>query len=249
MSGHSKWATIKHKKGALDAKRGKTFTRLIKEITIAAKGGGGDPDGNPRLRTAILAAKAENMPQENIKRAIQRGTGELEGVNYEEVTFEGYGPGGVAVLIDVLTDNRNRAVSEIRHALGKNGGNLGETGSVKFMFSKKGIIAVEKSAAGEEKLMDIVLEHGGEDLRDEGDTWEIITEPGSFESVSTAVKAAGIPTVMSEVTMLASVYTKLEGSTAAQMVRLLDALEDLDDVQNVHSNVDMDAEQVEQAAG
>jgi YebC/PmpR family DNA-binding regulatory protein len=249
MSGHSKWATIKHKKGALDAKRGKTFTRLIKEITIAAKGGGGDPDGNPRLRTAILAAKAENMPQENIKRAIQRGTGELEGVNYEEVTFEGYGPGGVAVLIDVLTDNRNRAVSEIRHALGKNGGNLGETGSVKFMFSKKGIIAVEKSAAGEEKLMDIVLEHGGEDLRDEGDTWEIITEPGSFETVSTAVKAAGIPTVMSEVTMLASVYTKLEGSTAAQMVRLLDALEDLDDVQNVHSNVDMDAEQVEQAAG
>jgi YebC/PmpR family DNA-binding regulatory protein len=249
MSGHSKWATIKHKKGALDAKRGKIFTRLIKEITIAAKGGGGDPDGNPRLRTAILAAKAENMPQENIKRAIQRGTGELEGVSYEEATFEGYGPGGVAILVDVLTDNRNRAVSEIRHTLAKNGGNLGESGSVRFMFSKKGIIAVEKSAAGEEKLMDIVLEHGGEDLRDEGDTWEIITEPGSFETVSTAVKTAGIPTVMSEVTMLASVYTKLEGSTAAQMMRLLDALEDLDDVQNVHSNVDMDAEQVEQAAG
>ena len=162
MSGHSKWATIKHKKGALDAKRGKIFTRLIKEITIAAKGGGGDPDGNPRLRTAILAAKAENMPQENIKRAIQRGTGELEGVSYEEATFEGYGPGGVAVLVDVLTDNRNRAVSEIRHAFSKNGGNLGETGSVKFMFAKKGLIAVEKSATSEEKLMDIVLEHGGE---------------------------------------------------------------------------------------
>jgi YebC/PmpR family DNA-binding regulatory protein len=247
MSGHSKWATIKHKKGALDAKRGKIFTRLIKEITIAAKAGG-DPDGNPRLRTAILAAKAENMPADNIKRAIQRGTGELEGVSYEEATFEGYGPGGVAILVDVLTDNRNRAVSEIRHTFSKNGGNLGESGSVKFMFSKKGIIAVEKSAATEEQLMNMVLEHGGEDLRDEGDTWEIITEPGSFEAVASAVKAAGIPTVMSEVTMLASTYTKLEGAQAGQMVRLLEALEDLDDVQNVHSNVDMDAEQVAQAA-
>jgi YebC/PmpR family DNA-binding regulatory protein len=248
MSGHSKWATIKHKKGALDAKRGKIFTRLIKEITIAAKAGG-DPDGNPRLRTAILAAKAENMPADNIKRAIQRGTGELEGATYEEVTFEGYGPGGVAILVDVLTDNRNRAVSEIRHTFSKNGGNLGETGSVKFMFSKKGLIAVEKSAASEEKLMDIVLEAGGEDLSDEGDTWEIITDPGSYENVANAVKAAGIPTVMSEVTMLASTYTKLEGAPAAQMVRLLEALEDLDDVQNVHSNFDMDAEQVEHAAG
>ncbi len=184
MSGHSKWATIKHKKGALDAKRGKIFTRLIREITISAKGGGGDPDGNPRLRTAILAAKAENMPQENIKRAIQRGTGELEGVNYEEITFEGYGPGGVAILVDVLTDNRNRAVSEIRHAFTKNGGNLGESGSVRFMFHKKGLIAVEKSAASEEKLMDIVLENGGEDLNDEGDTWEIISDPADHESMS-----------------------------------------------------------------
>jgi YebC/PmpR family DNA-binding regulatory protein len=249
MSGHSKWATIKHKKGALDAKRGKIFTRLIKEIAVAAKSGGGDPDGNPRLRTAILAAKAENMPADNIKRAIQRGTGELEGVSYEEATFEGYGPGGVAILVDVLTDNRNRAVSEIRHTFAKHGGNLGESGSVKFMFSKKGLIAVEKSAASEEKLMDIVLESGGEDLSDEGDTWEIITEPGSFEAVAGAVKAAGIPMVMSEVTMIASTYTKLEGAAAAQMMRLLDALEDLDDVQNVHSNVDMDAEQVEHAAG
>ena len=171
MSGHSKWATIKHKKGALDAKRGKIFTRLIREITISAKGTNGDPDANPRLRGAVLAAKAENMPQENIKRAIQRGTGELEGVNYEEIKFEGYGPGGVAIIVDVLTDNRNRAVSEIRHAFAKNGGNLGESGSVRFMFSKKGIIAVEKSAATEEQLMDIVLEHGGEDLNDEGDTW------------------------------------------------------------------------------
>ena len=248
MSGHSKWATIKHKKGALDAKRGKAFTRVIKEITIAAKAGG-DPDGNPRLRTAILAAKAENMPADNIKRAIQRGTGELEGVSYEEATFEGYGPGGVAVLVDVLTDNRNRAVSEIRHAFSKNGGNLGETGSVKFMFAKKGLIAVEKSAASEDKLMDIVLEHGGEDLKDEGDTWEIITETASYEAVANAVKVAGIPTVMSEVAMVASIYNKLEGTAANQMVRLLEALEDLDDVQNVHSNFDMDSEQMEHAAG
>jgi YebC/PmpR family DNA-binding regulatory protein len=248
MSGHSKWATIKHKKGALDAKRGKIFTRIIKEISIAAKGGG-DPDGNPRLRTAILAAKAENMPQENIKRAIQRGTGELEGVNYEEIKFEGYGPGGVAIIVDVTTDNRNRAVSEIRHAFSKNGGNLGESGSVRFMFAKKGLIAVEKSAAGEDQLMDIVLEQGGEDLRDEGETWEIITDPASYENVLNAVKAAGIPTVMNEVTMVASTYTKLEGTAASQMIRLLEALEDCDDTQNVYSNFDMDAEQMEQAAG
>jgi YebC/PmpR family DNA-binding regulatory protein len=249
MSGHSKWATIKHKKGALDAKRGKIFTRLIKEITIAAKGGGGDPDGNPRLRTAILAAKAENMPQENIKRAIQRGTGELEGVNYEEITFEGYGPGGVAVVIEVLTDNRNRTVSEIRHCFSKNGGNLGSSGSVLHMFSKKGLIAVEKSAATEEQLMDIVLEAGGEDLNDEGDTWEIITDPGSYESVLNAVKAAKIPTVMNEVTMVASTYTKLDDVQAKQMLRLLEALEDFADTQNVYSNFDMDAEQMEQVAG
>jgi len=248
MSGHSKWATIKHKKGALDAKRGKIFTRLLKEIAVAAKGGG-NPDTNARLRTAVAAAKAENMPQDNIKRAIQRGTGELEGVSYDEISFEGYGPGGVAIIVDVLTDNRNRAVSEIRHAFSKNGGNLGESGSVRFMFSKKGLIAVEKSAATEEQLMDIVLEHGGEDLNDEGDTWEIITEPGAHEAVSAAIKAAGIPTVMSEVTLVASTYTKLEGTTANQMVRLLEVLEDLDDVQNVHSNFDMDAEQMEHAAG
>ncbi len=248
MSGHSKWATIKHKKGALDAKRGKTFTRLIKEITIAARSGG-DPDGNPRLRTAILAAKAENMPQDNIKRAIQRGTGELPGAIYEEISFEGYGPGGVAVIVDVTTDNRNRTVSEIRHTFSKNGGNLGETGSVRFMFSKKGVIAVEKSAADEETLMNIVLEHGGEDLNDEGDTWEILTDPSAYEGVLTAVKAAKIPTVMSEVTMIASTYTKLEGPAANQMLRLLDALEDFDDTQNVYSNFDMDAEQMEQVAG
>jgi YebC/PmpR family DNA-binding regulatory protein len=249
MSGHSKWATIKHKKGALDAKRGKIFTRLIKEITIAAKGGGGDPDGNPRLRTAVLAAKSENMPAENIKRAIQRGTGELEGVNYEEITFEGYGPGGVAIIVEVTTDNRNRTVSEIRHTFSKNGGNLGESGSVRFMFSKKGVIAVEKSAASEEKLMDVVLEYGGEDLNDEGDNWEVITDPASYETVLNAIKAAGIPTVMNEVTMIASTYTKLDGPAVGQMLRLLEALEDFDDTQNVYSNFDMTAEQMEQVAG
>jgi YebC/PmpR family DNA-binding regulatory protein len=248
MSGHSKWATIKHKKGALDAKRGKIFTRLLKEIAVAAKGGG-NPDTNARLRTAVAAAKAENMPQDNIKRAIQRGTGELEGISYEEISFEGYGPGGVAIIVDVTTDNRNRAVSEIRHAFSKNGGNLGESGSVRFMFSKKGLIAIEKSAATEDQLMDIVLEHGGEDLSDEGDSWEITTEPASYETVVAAIKAAGIPTVMSEVTMVASTYTRLEGNAANQMIRLLEALEDCDDTQNVYSNFDMDAEQMEHAAG
>ncbi len=248
MSGHSKWATIKHKKGALDAKRGKIFTRLLKEISVAAKGGG-NPDSNARLRTAVAAAKAENMPQDNIKRAILRGTGELEGVNYEEITFEGYGPGGVAIIVEVLTDNRNRTVSEIRHAFSKNGGNLGSTGSVLHMFSKKGVIAVEKSAASEEKLMDIVLEHGGEDLRDEGDAWEIITNPGAYEGVLAAVKAAGITPTLNEITMLASTYTKLEGPAANQMIRLLEVLEDFDDTQNVYSNFDMDAEQMEQVAG
>lgn len=249
MSGHSKWATIKHKKGALDAKRGKIFTRLIKEITIAAKQGGGDPDGNPRLRTAVLAAKAENMPADNIKRAIQRGTGELEGVNYEEITFEGYGPGGVAIIVETLTDNRNRTVSEIRHTFSKHGGNLGSTGSVLHMFSKKGVIAVDKAAATEEQLMDIVLEAGGEDLNDEGDTWEIVTDPGSFQGVLDAVKAAKIPTENSEVTMIASTYTKLDDLQARQMARLLEALEDFDDTQNVYSNFDMTAEQMEQVAG
>jgi YebC/PmpR family DNA-binding regulatory protein len=245
MSGHSKWATIKHKKGALDAKRGKIFTQLIKEITIAAKSGG-DPDGNPRLRSAIAAAKAENMPNDNIKRAIQRGTGEIPGVSYEEVSFEGYGPGGVAIIVDATTDNRNRAVSEIRHIFSKNGGNLGEPNSVRFMFSKKGVIAIGKDVADEEKLMNIVLETGGEDLNDEGDTWEIITDPQSFEAVAKAVKDASIETAMSEVTMVASTYTKLEGPAVAQMVRLIEALEDHDDVQHVYSNFDLDAKQLEE---
>jgi YebC/PmpR family DNA-binding regulatory protein len=248
MSGHSKWATIKHKKGALDAKRGKIFTRLIKEITIAARSGG-DPDGNPRLRTAIAAAKAENMPADNIKRAIQRGTGELPGAIYEEITFEGYGPGGVAVIVEATTDNRNRAVSEIRHAFSKNGGNLGEPNSVRFMFQKKGLIVVAKNAADEEKLMNLVLEAGGDDLSDEGDNWEIITDPSAYEAVLEAIRGAGIETQHAEITMIASTYTKLEGSTANQMLRLLEVLEDHDDVQNVYSNFDMDAQQMEEVAG
>src|SRR5215831_5467731 len=186
MSGHSKWATIKHKKGALDAKRGKIFTRLIKEITMAAKSGG-DPEKNPRLRTAVAAAKAENMPADNIKRAIQRGTGELPGVTYEEITFEGYGPGGVAILVEVSTDNRNRTVSEIRHAFSKNGGNMGNAGSVAYMFHKKGDIIISKSAAKEDDLMNIVLEAGAEDLKDDGETWEILCDPASYENVMAAL--------------------------------------------------------------
>ena len=248
MSGHSKWATIKHKKGALDAKRGKIFTRLIKEISMAARGGG-DPDGNPRLRTAILAAKAENMPQDNIKRAIQRGTGELPGALYEEITFEGYGPGGVALIVETTTDNRNRTVSEIRHALAKNGGNLGTEGSVRFLFSKKGLIVVPKANADEDKLMGLVLENGGEDLSDEGDSWEIVTEPEAYEPVLGAIRAAKIETAHAEITMIASTYTKLEGAAANQMIRLLDVLEDHDDVQHVYSNFDMDATQMEEVAG
>lgn len=247
MSGHSKWATIKHKKGALDAKRGKIFTRLIKEITMAAKSGG-DPEKNPRLRTAVAAAKAENMPADNIKRAIQRGTGELPGVTYEEVTFEGYGPGGVAMLVEVSTDNRNRTVSEIRHAFTKNGGNMGEAGSVAWMFHKKGDIVVPKSAATEDQLMDIVLEAGGEDIRDDGDSWEITSDPTNFEAVVEALKKASIPTTMSEVSMVPQSYIKLEGAQANTMIRLIEALEEHDDVQHVYSNFDVDVKQLQEAA-
>jgi YebC/PmpR family DNA-binding regulatory protein len=248
MSGHSKWATIKHKKGALDAKRGKIFTRLIKEITIAAKTGG-DPDKNPRLRTAVAAAKAENMPSDNIKRAIQRGTGELPGVSYEEITFEGYGPGGVAILVDVTTDNRNRTVSEIRHAFGKNNGNMGEAGSVAWMFSKKGYIVVPKSAAKEDDLLNIVLENGGDDLRSDESNYEVLTDPSGYESVLEAIKKAGITPSLSEVSMVPQNYIRLDGTQANQMIRLLEALEDQDDVQNVYSNFDFDEKQLEQVAG
>jgi len=249
MSGHSKWATIKHKKGALDAKRGKIFTRLIKEITMAAKGGGGDPDSNPRLRTAILAAKAENMPADNIKRAVQRGTGELPGATYEEFSLEGYGPGGVAILVDISTDNRNRTVSEIRHVFGKNNGNMAEAGAVSWMFHKKGDIVVPKAAAKEDDLMNVILEAGGEDLKDDGENWEVITEPSAYEEVLGAVKKAGITPASSSVAMIPQNYIKLEGQQAAQMIRLVEALEDHDDVQNVHANFDIDQKVLEEVAG
>lgn len=248
MSGHSKWATIKHKKGALDAKRGKIFTRLIKEITIAAKGGG-DPEKNPRLRTAVAAAKAENMPSDNIKRAIQRGTGELPGVSYEEITFEGYGPGGVAILVETSTDNRNRTVSEIRHCFGKNHGNMGEAGSVAWMFKKKGYIVVPKSAVKEDDLLNLVLENGGDDLSSDEENYEIYTDPSSYERVLEAVKAAGIKPAMNELSMVPDNYIKLEGSQANQMIRLIEALEDFDDTQNVFSNADFDAKALEEMAG
>jgi YebC/PmpR family DNA-binding regulatory protein len=247
MSGHSKWATIKHKKGALDAKRGKIFTRLIKEITMAAKHGG-DPEKNPQLRTAVAAAKAENMPADNIKRAIQRGTGELPGMAYEEITFEGYGPGGVALLVEVSTDNRNRTVSEIRHAFEKNGGNMGAAGSVAWMFHKKGSIVVPKSAGSEDKIMEIILEAGGEDLRDDGDNFEVITDPNAFEAVKEALDKAGIKPEHAEVGMLPQNYVKLEGQAANTMIRLLEALEDHDDVEHVWSNFDMDTKALEEVA-
>src|ERR1700757_3740426 len=249
MSGHSKWATIKHKKGALDAKRGKIFTRLIKEISIAAKNGGGDPDSNPRLRGAILAAKAENMPADNIKRAIQRGTGELPGATYEEFSLEGYGPGGAAVLLDINTDNRNRTVSEIRHVFGKNGGNMAEAGAVSWMFHKKGDIVVAKAAAKEDDLMNIVLENGGDDLKDDGESWEILTDPHAFEPVVEAIKKAGINPESAEVGMVPQNYVKLAGAAASTMIRLIEALDDQDDVQHVWSNFDMDIKELEEVAG
>jgi YebC/PmpR family DNA-binding regulatory protein len=247
MSGHSKWATIKHKKGALDAKRGKIFTRLIKEITIAAKSGG-DAEKNPRLRTAVAAAKAENMPADNIKRAIQRGTGELPGVSYEEITFEGYGPGGVAILVEVSTDNRNRTVSEIRHMFSKNGGNLGEQGSVAWMFERKSQIVIEKENATEDQLMSLVLDAGAEDLKDSSDSWEVISDPSMHETVLDAIQKAKIETVSAEVAMVPKNLMKLEGKSAQGMLKLSEALEEHDDVQNVYSNFDVSEEEVEALA-
>jgi YebC/PmpR family DNA-binding regulatory protein len=247
MSGHSKWATIKHKKAALDAKRGKAFTRIIKEIMIAARQGG-DPDMNPRLRTAIVAAKAVSMPAENIKRAIMRGTGELEGGQIDEIVFEGYGPGGAAVLVKVATDNRNRTVSEIRHVFSKNGGNLGELGSVSWMFERKGQILIEKDKAGEDQLMAIALDAGADDLRDDGESWEVISPPEAHDSVLQAIQTAGIPTVSAEVAMVPKNLMKLEGKNAQGMLRLSEALEEHDDVQNVYSNFDVDEKELEAMA-
>ena len=239
MSGHSKRHSIKHKKGALDAKRGKLFTKFIKEITVAARTGGGDPDANARLRKAILDAKAGNMPNDTIDRAIRRGTGEEEGVNYEEITYEGYGPGGVALLIQSMTDNRNRTVAEIRHIFSKNGGNLGESGSVGWMFEKKGYIVVDKTAKSEDELFELAIEAGANDLRDDEDNFEIITSPESFESVLNAVKAAGVEPQVAEVEMMPQNYVKLEGGDARQMLKLMEALEDHDDVQKVSANFDI----------
>lgn len=240
MSGHSKWHTIKHKKGATDAKRGKIFTKLIKEITVAARTGGGDEAANARLRKAVSDAKAANMPNDTIDRAIKRGTGDLEGVNYEEITYEGYGVGGVAVLIETMTDNRNRTVAELRHLFSKNGGNLGEAGSVAWMFDKKGYIVVDKEAKSEEELFEIALEAGAEDMQDNGDSFEILTEPESFEAVTEAIKAAEIETQAAEVSMIPQNYIHLEGADAKQMLKLYEAIEDHDDVQNVYANFDID---------
>jgi len=240
MSGHSKWSSIKHKKSAVDAKRGKIFTKLIKEITVAARmGGSGDPDANPRLRTAILAAKSENMPKDNIERAIKKGTGELEGVDYEESIYEGYGPGGAAVLIDSLTDNKNRAVADIRHIFSKNGGNLGENGCVAWMFEKKGYISVEKNGVDEDALMEVSIEAGADDVRDEGDSFEIITAPEDFEVVKAAIESAAIPYLLAEVTMLPQTTVNLAGKEAEQMIRLMESLEDCEDVQKVYTNADI----------
>ncbi len=245
MSGHSKWHTIKHKKGAADAKRGKIFTRIIKELTVAARAGGGDPDTNPRLRTIVAEAKANNMPSDNIKRAIRRGTGEEPGVSYEEAQYEGYGPGGAAVIMDVLTDNKNRTVGEIRHLLTKHGGNLAETNAVAWMFTKKGYIVVPKSKADEDALMAAVLDAGGEDLRDDDDNWEVLSSPDNFQAVLEAVKGLGIEPDAAEVSMLPQNYLKLEGKQAQQMVKLMEALDEHDDVQHVWSNFDIEEKEIE----
>ena len=239
MSGHSKWSSIKHKKAATDAKRGKIFTKLIKEITVAARLGGGDIDTNPRLRSAVQAAKSENMPKDNIERAIKKGTGELEGVSYEESIYEGYGPGGAAVMIESLTDNRNRTVADIRYIFGKAGGSMGENGCVAWMFAKKGYIAIESQAVEEDKLMEAALEAGAEDIREDDSTFEVITAPEDFESVREAIDAASIPYTVAEITVLPKSTTFLKGKEAEQMVKLMEALEDCDDVQKVYTNADI----------
>ena len=248
MSGHSKWSTIKHKKGAADAKRGKVFTRIIKEMTVAARLGGGDIEGNPRLRSAVAEAKANNMPKDNIERAIKRGTGELEGAQYEEVTYEGYGPGGVAIIVEALTDNTNRTTPEIRHMFEKHGGNFGAQGSVKFQFERKGYFAIEKSAADEDKLMEVALEAGADDLQtDDADVFEIYTRPESFEAVRQALEAAKIATVEGKIDMVPANYVALDEAKSKQVMRLLEVLDDHEDTQNVWSNFDVPQEMMESA--
>jgi YebC/PmpR family DNA-binding regulatory protein len=250
MSGHSKWATTKHKKAAADAKRGKIFTKLIKELTVSARIGGGDPDGNPRLRMAILKSKENNMPADNIKRAIMKGTGELPGVTYEEMVYEGYGPGGTALLVDIMTDNKNRTVSEIRHVFSKHGGNMGEAGSVGWMFQKRGYIAVEKAKADEDTLMTLALDAGAEDMKTEdSEQFEIVTAPAEFERVKKAIEAKNLPIALAEISQIPQTYVKLEGKDAEQMLKLMEALEDHDDVQKVHANFDIDQSVMEKVLG
>jgi len=239
VAGHSKWSNIKRRKGAVDAKRGKIFTKIAKEIIVAAKIGGGDPTGNPRLRSAIAAARAENMPKDNIEKAIKKGTGELESVNYEECTYEGYGPGGVAILIEVMTDNKNRTLPEIRATMNKNSGNMGEAGSVAWMFDRKGLVTVNCSDITEDELMEAALEAGAEDIVTEGDAFEIYTDQSAFEDVRKAIEDANIPIASAEITMKPQNTIQLEAKEAEQMIRLMDKLEDLDDVQNVHANFDI----------
>ena len=245
MSGHSKWASIKHKKGVADARRGRLFTRIIKELTVAARDGGGDPSMNPRLRTVIADAKAANMPAENVKRAIRRGTGEEPGVSYEEVTYEAYGPGGAALLIECLTDNTNRAVGEIRHLLSKHNGNLGTTNSVAWMFEKHGHVVVEQGGADEETLMTAAIDAGADDFREDGGNWEIVSSPAAFEAVREAVSAAGVTPISAQIAMLPRSFVRVEGKAAQQMIKLMDALEEQDDVQHVWSNFDVEAREIE----
>lgn len=246
MSGHSKWANIKHRKGAEDARRGKVFTKVVKEIIVAARFGGGDPSANPRLRTVLLKAKACNLPKDNVDRAIKKGTGELEGANYEELTYEGYGPGGVAVLVESMTDNKNRTVADIRHLFSKYNGNLGENGCVGWMFDKKGWISVPKKGVDEDSLMMAALDAGAEDVKNEDDAeFEVITAPDDFEAVRASLEKAGIPVGEAEVTMLPKNYTRIIGKEAEQMVKLMDALDDNDDVQKVYTNADIPDEVME----
>jgi len=245
MSGHSKWSTIKRKKGAADAKRGKLFTKVIKEIMVAARFGGGDINANPRLRTAVLAAKAENMPKDNIERAIKKGTGELEGVNYEELTYEGYGPGGVAMMLEVLTDNKNRTVADVRHVFSKHNGSLGEGGCVSWMFVKKGLITIEKSGADEDRLIEVALDAGALDVEDTGKEFEVTVPPGSFEEVKGRLDKAGFKCNYAEVTMVPQTSVRLAGKEAEQMLKLMEGLEDSDDVQKVYANFDITDEEME----
>ena len=246
MSGHSRWSTIKHKKAAADAKRSKNWTKLIKEVTVAARLGGGDPGGNPRLRTAIDKARAENMPTDNIARAIKKGTGELEGVSYEEITYEGRGPGGTAVLVEVMTDNRNRTVSEIRHFFDRFNGAFGE--KVAWMFKKQGLLTFDKSVS-EDQLMEVALEAGAEDVRDAGDGWEVVTDPKTFEDVKAGLEKAGLKPLSADLAQVPSTYVPLEGQAAESMLKFMNLLEDHDDVQNVYANFDIDAELMEKLSG